>query len=189
MKTIFLWALGIIVFLVAGFFVLNAYIYNEKQGDGLPRDFKEVTFTVSGEPVTLKNGVAEAVTALGGASKTIIRYFGNEVTHDVDGDGAEDVVFLITQEVGGSGTFFYAVGALKRGDGYVGSQAVLLGDRIAPQTTERGEGRMVVVNYTERAYGEPMTASPSVGKSLWLLLDPKTLQFGEVVQNFEGESR
>ncbi|HEY4486176.1 MAG TPA: hypothetical protein VJB70_00370, partial [Candidatus Paceibacterota bacterium] len=66
---------------------------------------------------------------------------------------------------------------------------VLLGDRIAPQTTERGEGRMVVVNYTERAYGEPMTASPSVGKNLWLLLDPKTLQFGEVVQNFEGESR
>jgi heat shock protein HslJ len=29
---------------------------------------------------------------------------------------------------------------------------------------------------------------PSVGKSIWLLLDPETLQFGEVEQNFEGEA-
>lgn len=175
--------------LVGGFFVLNSYIYNEKQGTGLPQDFKEVTFTISGEPVTLKDGVAEAYTALGGASKTIVRYFGNEVAHDIDGDGVEDMVFLITQETGGSGTFFYAVGAIKRGNGYIGSHAVLIGDRIAPQTTEKGDGRIVIVNYADRAPGEPMTARPSMGKSLYLLLDPETLEFGEVVQNFEGESR
>ncbi|MBI2109211.1 MAG: hypothetical protein HYT93_03495 [Parcubacteria group bacterium] len=190
MKNIFIWIVVVLAVLIGGFYVLNSYIYNEKQGDGLPQDFKEVTFTISGEPVTLKDGVAEAYTALGGDSKTIVRYFGNEVTHDIDGDGAEDVVFLITQETGGSGTFFYAVGALKREEGgYIGSRAVYLGDRIAPQTTERGEGRIVIVNYADRAPGEPMTARPSVGKSLYLLLDPKTLEFGEVVQNFEGESR
>jgi heat shock protein HslJ len=36
--------------------------------------------------------------------------------------------------------------------------------------------------------GEPMTALPSVGKSIWLKLDPLTMQFGEVVQGFEGEA-
>ncbi|MEX0652347.1 MAG: hypothetical protein WD509_03405 [Candidatus Paceibacterota bacterium] len=189
MKTICTWIIIILVVIVGGFFALNSYIYQEKQGEGLPQDFKEATFTVSGEPVTLKDGVAKAYTSLGGASETTIRYFGNELVHDVDGDGQEDTVFLVSQETGGSGTFFYAVAALKRGSGYIGSQAVLLGDRIAPQTTEKADGRTIVINYMERAPGEPMTTQPSVGKSLYLLLDTDSLQFGELVQNFEGESR
>jgi len=179
----------IIVVLVVGFFVLNSYIYNEKQGDGLTQNFKEVTFWISGEPVTLIDGVAEAKTSPDGAFETVVHYFGNEVIHDIDGDGVEDVVFLVTQETGGSGTFFYAVGALKRDTGYTGTNAVYIDDRIAPQTTEKGEGRQVVVNYTGRAPGEPMSAEPSVAKSLVLLFDVETLQFGEVVQGFEGEER
>lgn len=180
---------GIAVVLVGGFYALNSYIYSEKQGEGLPYDPKQALFFVSGEPVELRDGVAQAVTDLGGASATTIRYFGNELSHDIDGDGVEDVVFLVTQETGGSGAFFYAVGALKREDGYLGTHAALIGDRVAPQTVEAGEGRAVVVNYADRAPGEPMSAQPSVGKSLTLLLDPATLQFGEVVRDFEGESR
>ncbi len=179
--------LGLIIILIGAFFALNSYIYNEKQGD-LPQDFKEVTFSLSGEPVTMKDGIATVPTTLGGASISTLRYFGNELTHDIDGDGKDDVVFLITQESGGSGTFFYLVGALKRDTGYIGTQAVLIGDRISPQTTEKGGGRIVIVNYAERKAGEPMTTSPSVAKSLYLLLDTQTLAFGELVQNFEGES-
>lgn len=178
-----------VLILVGGFYSFNNYIYNEKQGEGLPQDFKEITFTISGEPVTLVRGIAQVVTQLGGSSMTTIRYFGNEVEHDIDGDGKEDVVFLITQETGGSDTFFYAVGALNREGGYLGTQAVYIGDRIAPQTTEKGEGRQIVVNYADRAFGEPFTKEPSIGKSLHLLLDIDTLQFGEVVQDFEGEER
>ena len=70
----------------------------------------------------------------------------------------------------------------------MGSQGLLLGDRIAPQTTGADKGKIIVVNYADRAQGESFTVRPSVGKSIWLLLDPKTMQFGEVVQNFEGES-
>ena len=33
-----------------------------------------------------------------------------------------------------------------------------------------------------------MSAQPSQGKSLYLKLDPDLMQFGEVVQDFEGES-
>ena len=110
------------------------------------------------------------------------------MSHDIDGDGLEDMVFLITQDTGGSGTFFYAVGALKRDGGYEGTHAVYIGDRIAPQSTEKGEGRQIVINYADRKPGEPMSARPSVGKSLRLLLGLDSLEFGEVVQNFEGES-
>jgi heat shock protein HslJ len=118
----------------------------------------------------------------------VTRYFGNELKTDLNGDGREDTFFLLTQETGGSGTFYYGVGALNTVDGYVGTQGLFIGDRIAPQTTNKGDGNIVVVNYAVRKAGEDFSVRPSLGKSLWLKLDPATLQFGEVVQNFEGEA-
>lgn len=151
-------------------------------------DPKNGTYSIDGQSVTLKNGVSEVEAAHGSASKIITRYFGNEVKHDFDKDGREDSAFLITQETGGSGTFFYVVAALNTANGIVGSHALFLGDRIAPQTTEMGKGDVIVVNYADRKPNESFAVRPSVGKSIWLLLDIKTLQFGEVAQNFEGEA-
>lgn len=151
-------------------------------------DAKNAAYLINGRLTVLRNGVSEVEAAPGSASKIVTRYFGNAVKHDFDGDGREDVTFLLTQETGGSGTFFYVVAALNTVHGYVGSEALFLGDRIAPQTTEMGKGNVIVVNYAERKPGEPFTAQPSVGKSIWLLLNPKTMQFGEVTQNFEGEA-
>lgn len=188
MNKISLYALAAAV-LVFGFFALNHYLHRETQGDGLPRDFREVTFHVSDAPVTLVDGEAQAHTALGGESLTTIRYFGNELAHDLDGDGRQDMVFLITQETDGTGTFYYLVGALRRERGYLGTHAVYLGDRIAPRTIDAGEGRHVVVTYAERAAGEPFTASPSVATRTRLVLDLETRHFGEVIPDFEGEVR
>ena len=118
--------------------------------------------------------------------------------HDLNDDGREDTVFLLTQTKGGSGTFFYVVSALNLPNGFVGSDAVLLGDRIAPQTTEIDEGKtaigtvrknVIVVNYADRKPEDPMTTPPSIGKSIWLKLDPSTVRFAEVAKNFEGEER
>jgi hypothetical protein len=95
------------------------------------------------------------------------------------GDGREDVAFLVTQEMGGSRTFFYVVAGLNKENGYVGSHGFLLGDRIAPQTTEKREGRVVLVNYADRAPSESF-AVPPIDKSVWLLLDPTTLKFSKV---------
>jgi len=149
---------------------------------------KDAIYIINDQAVTLKNGVAETEAAPGSASKITTKYFGNEVKHDLDGDGREDVAFLLTQEMGGSGTFFYVVAALNKVDGWVGSHATLLGDRIAPQTTNMGKGNILIVNYVERNPGESFAVRPSMGKSLYLLLDPQTMRFGEVVQNFEGEA-
>lgn len=149
---------------------------------------KDATYYINGQAVTLKNGISEIEIVPGSASKIITRYFGNEVTHDFDKDGREDVAFLLTQETGGTGTFFYVVATLNTVDGYIGSHGLFLGDRIAPQTTEMGKGDVVVVNYADRARGESFSIQPSIGKSMWLILDTKTMQFGEVAQNFEGEA-
>lgn len=149
---------------------------------------KDATYKIEGVSVTLKNGIAEEAPVTGSASKTITRYFGNDVKHDFDGDGREDTAFLLTQETGGTGTFYYLAVALNKADGYLGSSATIIGDRIAPQTTEMGKGNIVLVNYAERKPGEPFTTQPSVSKSIWLLFNSKTMQFGEVAQNFEGEA-
>lgn len=155
-------------------------------------DYKNIAYLIDGASVKLVNGASEVEAAPGSASKIITRYFGNEARTDLDGDGREDIAFLLTQNPGGSGTFFYVVAALNKETGWIGSDGFLLGDRIAPQTTEvsrnPNQKGVIVMNYADRRPGEPMTAQPSVGKSVWLKLDPATMQWGEVAQNFEGES-
>jgi len=188
MKKTFTLVLLSLVLLVALFYILNGYIYKEKQGDGPVMSHKDATYVIDGQVITLKDGVAEMPAAPGSATKIVTRYFGNEVKTDLNKDGREDVAFLLTQETGGTGTFYYVVAALNTETGFEGSQALFLGDRIAPQTTEKGPNASVVVNYADRGAGEDFAVRPSVGKSIRLLLDPATMQFGEVAQDFEGEA-
>lgn len=127
-------------------------------------DARNAVYEIEGEKVALVNGRSEKEVAPGASSKTLTQYFGNEVKTDLDGDGKEDVAFILTQNNGGSGTFYYVAVALNAGRGYLGTNAILLGDRIAPQTTEFRNGE-IIVNYAERKPGEPMTVNPSVGIS------------------------
>lgn len=149
---------------------------------------KNATYVIDGREVVLVNGISEIEAAPGSASKIVTQYFGNEVIHDFNADGRLDTAFILTHTTGGSGTFFYVVTALNMPEGYKGSHGFLLGDRIAPQTTEMGKGNIIVVNYADRKPNEGFAIAPSVGKSVWLLLDPTTMQFGHVEQNFEGEA-
>lgn len=157
----------------------------------------DATYKINGQNVTLVNGMSQVPSAPGSASMTTTKYFGNEVVHDLNDDGINDSVFLITQEAGGSGIFYYVVAKLNNPTGVLGSEAIFLGDRIAPQSTNMEEGtttngttrkNVIVVNYADRNPGESFAVQPSLAKSIWLKLDPKTMQFGEVAQNFEGES-
>lgn len=130
---------------------------------------KNGAYEIEGRLVEMTDGVSVTEAAPGAASKITTRYFGNDVTGDFDGDGTPDVAFVLSQNAGGSGTFFYVAAALRTKDGYRGTNAVLLGDRIAPQTTEFRGGR-IVVNVAQRKPGEPMVATPSVGVSKYLKL-------------------
>jgi hypothetical protein len=175
-RTVVLAVLGGVLLLGAGFYALNTYIYTEKQAP-LSSGYKNIEYGVGGVRVLLVNGVSEQEAAPGSASKITTRYFGNEALIDLNGDGREDVVSLLTQETGGSGVFYYVVAALNTEHGYKGSEGFFLGDRIAPQTTERGENGTVIVNYAERKTGESFAVPPSMGVSARLVFNPKTLQF------------
>ncbi|MFZ1987532.1 MAG: hypothetical protein WAV21_00660 [Minisyncoccia bacterium] len=128
--------------------------------------YKNISYVIDGQTVVLKNGMAETESATGSASKTTTTYFGNEAKGDLNGDGKEDIAFLLTQSGGGSGTFFYVVAAFKTDAGYQGTSALYLGDRIAPQTTEI-QGGEVIVNFADRKETDPMTAAPSVAVSTY----------------------
>lgn len=93
------------------------------------------------------------------------RYFGYDAFGDLNNDGKEDVVFLLTDDSAGSGRFYYVVAAFKTDTGYVGSNAVLLGDRIAPQGVEIHSADNIIVNYADRLPTEPMTTPAHVGIS------------------------
>lgn len=177
-----------VVLLVGGLVVM--FGFSEKSGSST--EYKNAAYSIDGHLVQLVDGVAETESAPGAASKTVTRYFGNDLVTDLNDDGRNDVVFLLTQETGGSGIFYYVASALNTFDGYVGSDGYLLGDRIAPQTIEESQNprhkNVIVVNYADRTPSEPMTAQPSAGKSVYLKLDPTSMQWGVVEPNFEGES-
>ena len=136
-------------------------------------DPKNATYVIASSSVTLTNGVSVTEAAPGSASKITTRYFGNDATGDLNGDGLPDTAFLITQDTGGSGLFYYAVVAMKTTTGYKMTNAFLIGDRIAPQSTEINSSAMELrVNYAERKPGEPMTAQPSQGATLFLKVTP-----------------
>lgn len=186
--TFFLLVVAAIVFVLLEKTTLFDFSDGGKIEQLKPLSPKDISVAIQGEIFELKNGVVEKETVLGSATKNIVRVFGEPVLGDLDSDGDSDVAILLENNPGGSGTFYYAVLAINNGtDGYEATNTMYLGDRIAPQTVEVHDGR-AVFNYAERKTGEPMTAQPSVGKSVWINLDKNTGQIGEWVKDFEGEA-
>lgn len=196
----FITILIIAIVIIGGLFIFKkSKIVNEKKTSNQNQsevvnnsEYKNISYSIDGKQITLKDGVAETEVAPGSASKLITRYFGDELKTDLNGDGVDDVVFLLTQDEGGSGTFFYVVAALSTDHGYVGSDGYFLGDRIAPQninlSPNPNQQGVIVVNYADRATNEPMSATPSIGKSVYLKLDLANRQWAIVEPNFTGES-
>lgn len=142
-----------------------------QKGDTIPgyaSDYGNAAYVIEGTRVQLVDGAAES-------DGVITQEFGNEVTGDMSGDGIADVAFILAQQPGGTGTFYYIAVARGFESGYVGTNALLLGDRIAPQTTELRDG-VIIVNYADRKPGEPMTADPSVGVSRMFRIENNVLK-------------
>lgn len=129
------------------------------------KDPLNASYEVEGVVITLSNGRAETPIEEGSAMVIATEIFGEPVYGDIDGDGDEDAGVLIKQEPGGTGTFYYVAAAINDEGNYEGTNALLLGDRVTPQNIEVGGGG-VIANYADRAPDEPMTATPSVGKTL-----------------------
>jgi heat shock protein HslJ len=177
MKNTAIGGLAVLALVLVGFVSFNSYSSKETESVVSESNYKDVEYIIDGKSTRLTNET---------------RYFGNELVTDLNADGRDDVVFLVTQEPGGSGTFYYTVAALNTENGYVGSEAYLLGDRIAPQNIELSRNpaqeSVIVVNYADRVAEAPMATPPTVGKSAYIKLDTESMEWGSVEPAFEGEA-
>lgn len=168
---------GVIVFIIASALFIYFKYSSEKQivVEYDNDSYKNATYIIQERYVTLTNGINSYAPASESAFESITRIFGNEVRGDFNNDGISDIAFILTRETGGSGTFFYITAALgTTGGDYTGLNAIFLGDRIAPQTTEFRNGE-IIVNFAVRKEGEPMTARPSEGVSRYFKVRENTL--------------
>ena len=126
-------------------------------------------YQVEDQLVHLSRGLAEATAAPGSATRVRTAVSGEPTYGDLDGDGIDDAALFLRHDPGGSGTFHYLAAALRAGDGYRGTKAVFLGDRVTPQTIAIRNG-VVVARYLDRRPSEPMAAVPTVGITKYLVL-------------------
>jgi hypothetical protein len=133
------------------------------------------TYSIDGQSVTLINGGNQTPAAPGSAEEVVTKIFGGPVSGDLNGDGVPDAAVMLVQDPGGSGTFYYIAVAINAPGGAQGSNAILLGDRIAPQNIEIKDGQ-IVANYADRKAGESMATPPSVGISKYFIYESSTLR-------------
>ena len=119
-------------------------------------------------PISLSNGVSEISLGPDSATKITTRIFGEPVYGDINDDGINDAVMFMTQEGGGSGTFFYVAVAINNNGRFRGTKAYFLGDRIAPQTIQVKNG-IIMANYADRNSGESFDIKPSLGVTKYII--------------------
>jgi hypothetical protein len=144
-------------------------------------DVFNTSYVIDGESFALVNGKVEKEYTPGSATKNILSIFGEPVYGDFDDDGDVDAGVMLQHNPGGSGLFYYAVFVMNDNGASWSTNAILLGDRIAPQTIEAREG-YVIYNYAERGVDEPMTTPPSIGKSLYVKYNSDTKTISEFTQ-------
>lgn len=127
---------------------------------------EDSTFYIDAEAFALVDGTADKESAPGSAARTTVAIFGEPVWGDLNEDKVDDAAVWLVMTTGGSGSFYYVATALSSADGYRGTNALLVGDRVAPQTLEVRDG-VLIANYATRKDGEPFSSQPSIGKSFY----------------------
>lgn len=169
----------VVILLLAGYFIWQANNVAIKPAidNSLQKpifDPLNATYNIDRKAVKLQNGKAEQEIVPGSSAKLITQVFGQPSFGDLNADGLNDASLIVAQDTGGSGTFFYVAVSLNNNGAVNGTNAILLGDRIAPQNMTINNGE-VVVNYAERKSGEPFTTPPSVGITKKFLVSGTTL--------------
>lgn len=131
-------------------------------------------YLVDKNTIKLENGTYEK-SIENSSAKEVIKIFGNPVIGDLNGDGVQaDAAIILTQDLGGSGTFYYLVASVKNFYGYKGSNAVFLGDRIEIDKLNIKNG-IIELTYLDRAEKDSMADKPSIRKAFSLKVEGSVL--------------
>lgn len=137
-------------------------------------DLANLTYTVDGRVVVLRNGVARQ-TFPHSSLETVTQLSSLRGYGDLDNNGTADGVAILTDDPGGSGTFYYLVAGVWGPDGPQGSAAIFLGDRITIRSLDISGG-VVTVRWLDRQRDEPLATAPSVPAQRAFRLDARTRQ-------------
>jgi len=176
-KPLFVIFIALILLAVFGVlsFVIREQQSEEEKESAAAFDPLNATYNIEGQPVTLVNGKSEVEAAPGSAIKIQTMIFGEPTIGDINNDGRPDAAFIIVQNPGGTGTFYYIAAVINTPTGAIGTNGILLGDRIAPQTVEITKGR-IIANYADRKPDEPFSTPPSIGISKYIKFNGSQLE-------------
>jgi hypothetical protein len=140
----------------------------------LPTSPLNATVKIGETELALVDGKAETDIP-NSSAKTVTTVVGEPVIGDVNDDGVNDTVMILTQNGGGSGTFHYVAAALKSDLGYMGTNAVLLGDRIIVDKV-RVENGVIKISLATQGEGQAMTDTPNVPETKYVVLTTPLLE-------------
>ena len=127
-------------------------------------DPSNATFTFSDGPVTLSAGKSEKAITPGSAAIEEIVVVDKFAYGDINNDKKNDTALLLARYGAGSATFIYVAAFVSGPLNYKGSQTVLIGDRIAPQSISI-DNSVITVNYLDRGPDEAFTTEPTISIS------------------------
>jgi len=166
----------LIIFIVVLLFVLSGlYLLSTKKPvtdnnntnqETSAFDPENTSYIIENQEINFSDGKANGGTAV---------IFGSVAQGDLNNDGIADAAVLIQEQPGGSGTFYYLAAALNSQGKTEGTNAILLGDRIAPQNIEIKDAR-IIANYAIRQPGEAMAVQASLGVSSYFLVNDVRLE-------------
>lgn len=191
--------LAVLILIAISSFVLISKKYETKNENNIyiPNDINQIlsginedkslspydaVYNIWGEDIKLRNGESRISISPGSSVEMVTKYFGNDLKFDLDHDGREDIIFMLTQETGGTGIFYYVSAVLNKEEGRVGLDGVYVGDRVAPGSMYMEPGEILVINFAERRIGESFAEQPSIGRTIRVKYDEDTHQFAEVLQ-------
>ena len=153
----------------------------------LGSDPLNTTYTIGNRPVSLVDGRNEEPAAPNSSSKNITQVQNTPLFADINKDGIDDAVLILTQSAGGSGTFYYVAAAIATPEGYQGTTALLLGDRIKPQRIEI-IGTKARISFLTRGSEESFTDDPTIPRQMDIMYVAENQRLAEVAIDFEGEA-
>lgn len=112
------------------------------------------SYTIEGEIFLLEDGKYEG-------SKVKVKAWGEPIFGDLNSDGEDDAAMIFTFDEESDKVLYYIAAAIKDGNDYQGTNAVLIGDRVSPQNISV-ENSQIAVSYKDRGKDDEMTVSPYI---------------------------
>lgn len=125
----------------------------------LPPAPEDASYRIDDTEIQLEGGVYTAPVENSSAFRTV-RLVGDPAYGSLTEAEENDAAVVIVDEMGGSGSFYYLAVALKDAGGYLGTNAVLLGDRVDLLAVEIDRG-IVRVRYRTHGEGEALSMQGS----------------------------